>query len=337
MENKLYDWKPTAKISNLVNRSRIMTKIRSFFLNLGILEIETPVLSKFRVTDIHLESFKTYFKKTEKKNKCLKFWLNTSPEYYMKRLIAANIGAIYQICHSFRNGEIGRYHHPEFTMLEWYRPLYNMHDLMNEVELFLKTMFDVDTVKKISYQDVFIKYLDCDPFSSNHTILLEKVKNLGVENLVLLNKHGQYEISSLLEILFVFGVEPNIGQSYPTIIYHYPASQNSNAIVNINDSRLVDRFEIFFKGIELGNGCHELTDICIQKKRFLKDNSVRLNYNLTVEPIDTIFLESLTNQINYYSGVAIGLDRLIMIILKLNSIRDVISFSLDSCINSEYV
>ncbi|CAL4325720.1 Elongation factor P--(R)-beta-lysine ligase [Buchnera aphidicola (Eriosoma lanigerum)] len=326
---KINNWKPTAKNINLIKRAEIINKIRSFFYNLNILEVDTPILSQFRVSEVYLESFITYFNKTNNAaSTLLHLWLTTSPEYYMKRLISSHIGPIYQICHSFRNNEIGKNHHPEFTMLEWYRPFYNMYDLIEEVELFLKMIFCVSHVKRFSYQNIFFRYLQIKPTIKNYIKLINKSQILGVDNLVLLNKDGTTNFNSLLEVLFLFGVEPYIGHVYPTIIYHYPAIQAGNATLNNLNSNVADRFEVFFKGLEIGNGCQELTDYYEQKKRFEHDNIERMNLGYQIYPIDTKFLYSLLQNIPNYSGVAIGLDRVIMILLKCNHIKDVISFSL---------
>ncbi|CAL4325546.1 elongation factor P--(R)-beta-lysine ligase [Buchnera aphidicola] len=322
---KKIQWFPNTSIDILIKRSLIISKIRNFFSKLSVLEVETPILNKYPVTDPNLSQFvSTYF--LPNKEKKYDLWLSTSPEYYMKRLLAAGSGPIYQISHSFRNEEIGNFHNPEFTMLEWYQPGYLMHDLILEVIKLLKLIFKCKKVDVISYQNIFLKYFKIDPLSVSIKTLKNIAKKLGITNLIILTKN----INNLLEILFMKRIEPKIGKKYPICIYHFPRAQAALSAININDNRVADRFEFFFKGIELGNGFYELTDAKEQKKRFQIDNKKRIELGLPKSILDLDFLNALEKgKFPKCSGMALGIDRLIMLALKQKKIQDVIAFDLN--------
>lgn len=245
----------------------------------------------------------------------------------MKRLLSSNIGSIYQISHSFRNEERGVYHNPEFTILEWYLVNCDMYRMIKEVDAFLKHILKYTISEKISYQEIFIKYLDLDPLSSKKSILLKKIKKLKSTHLI----SDKDDTNEILEILFMIGIEPHIGKKNPIFIYHFPKAQSALSIINVQDNRICNRFEVFFKGIELGNGFEELTDSIEQKKRFEKDNRTLLKNKHRSRYIDYLFLDALLHGLPKCSGIAIGLDRLIMIALNTNTIEEVIAFPIERC------
>ncbi|WP_343154233.1 elongation factor P--(R)-beta-lysine ligase [Buchnera aphidicola] len=320
-------WKPSASIQDLVKRSEIITKIRSFFLEKKILEVETPLLSKATVTDINLIPFETNYFSSENNLNQLKLWLITSPEYHMKRLLAAKSGPIYQICHSFRNQEYGQYHNPEFTILEWYQNSCSMKKFIYQIDLFFQDVLQFKKSEKISYQDVFIKYLNVDPFSTQLSELHKISKKFNLAHLTFSEKN----LNTLIETLFTLIIEPLLGQEKPVFIYNFPVAQASLAAVNNKDHRVAERFEIFFKGIELGNGFYELTNYLENKERLINNNKKRYEMNLTLQKIDNNFLNAIYYGLPPCSGVAIGIDRLIMIALNKKNIEEVISFSFDRC------
>jgi lysyl-tRNA synthetase class 2 len=291
------NWKPSASIKNLIKRSRILSNIRLFFLERNIIEVETPMLSRSTVTDVNLIPFQTNFSCFNKIDK-FKLWLITSPEYHMKRLLAAGSGAIYQICHSFRNEELGQYHNPEFTILEWYQPFYSMKKLMREIDNFLQIILKCQKSDKISYQDIFIKFLKIDPLCTNVSELHEISKKLKLDHLTCIEN----DLNKLMQLLFTLTIEPFLGKDKPLFVYHFPAKQASLAAINSKDSRISERFEIFFKGIELGNGFYELTDFDEQKKRFIEDNKERISMNLPVQKIDAFLLSALSYGLPPCSG-----------------------------------
>lgn len=316
-------WQPSASIDNLLKRAKIIRKIRQFFSDRGVLEVETPVLSEFGVTDLHLSTFSTEFIAPQgEQSKTL--WLNTSPEYHMKRLLAAGSGAIFQLCKVFRNEEAGRRHNPEFTMLEWYRPHFDMYRLINEVDDLLQQILDCEPAESLSYQFAFQEYVGLDPLSASKAELANKAKEHHLMDA------DQQDRDTLLQFLFSSVVEAQIGKERPVAIYHFPATQAALAQLSSEDHRVAERFEFYYKGIELANGFHELTDSNEQRIRFEQDNRLREKMGLPQRAIDHRFLAALHAGVPNCSGVALGVDRLIMLALSEDSIDRVISFAINN-------
>ncbi|WMY97109.1 MAG: elongation factor P--(R)-beta-lysine ligase [Arsenophonus sp.] len=324
--NEKINWQPNISINNLLKRSKVINEIRRFFIDRGVVEVETPILSKFTVTDVHLFPFETQFIAPLIYDNINKMYMITSPEYHMKRLIAAGSGPIYQMVKSFRNKEKGRYHNPEFTILEWYRPNYDMYRLIDEVDDLLQQILDCVPTNRISYQQVFQRYLNIDPLSLNleKKILCDVAFKFGFSN-----AYKEENKDILLQFLFTMGIEPHLGKEEPTVIYHFPASQALLAKISKEDNRVAERFEVYFKGIELANGFCELTDPEEHKKRFQNDNKIRKKIGLPIQPIDKYLLEALHQVMPDCSGVALGVDRLLMLALKIEKITDVMSFSIE--------
>ncbi|MDD7545310.1 elongation factor P--(R)-beta-lysine ligase [Actinobacillus porcinus] len=316
-------WQPSASIDNLLKRAKIIRKIRQFFSDRGVLEVETPVLSEFGVTDLHLSTFSTEFIAPQgEQSKTL--WLNTSPEYHMKRLLAAGSGAIFQLCKVFRNEEAGRRHNPEFTMLEWYRPHFDMYRLINEVDDLLQSILDCPAAESMSYQFAFQEYVGVDPLS------VERAKLVEIARAHHFMCDDDEERDTLLQFLFSEIVEPKIGQDRPVAIYHFPATQAALAQISSEDHRVAERFEFYYKGLELANGFHELTDAKEQLRRFEQDNCQREKYGLPQRAIDYRLLAALQAGMPNTSGVALGVDRLLMIALGAEQIEDVMSFGINN-------
>ncbi|MGH1474259.1 elongation factor P--(R)-beta-lysine ligase [Yersinia proxima] len=314
-------WQPSAPIANLLKRAAIMAEIRRFFADRGVLEVETPTMSQATVTDIHLVPFQTRFVGPGAADG-LTLYMMTSPEYHMKRLLAAGSGSIYQLGRSFRNEEAGRHHNPEFTMLEWYRPHYDMYRLMDEVDDLLQQILDCDNSERLSYQQAFLRHLDIDPLSADKAQLREAAAKLDLSNIA----DTEEDRDTLLQLLFTVGVEPHIGRDKPAFVYHFPASQASLAVISTEDHRVAERFEVYFKGIELANGFHELTDGDEQLKRFEQDNRSREKRGLPQHPIDMNLIDALKHGLPDCSGVALGVDRLVMLALGAEKLSDVIAF-----------
>ncbi|GAA0479522.1 MULTISPECIES: elongation factor P--(R)-beta-lysine ligase [Tatumella] len=324
--NETATWQPSAPVANLLKRAAILADIRRFFADRGVLEVDTPAMSQATVTDIHLVPFRTRFVgpgASEGRD----LWLMTSPEYHMKRLLAAGSGPIYQMNRSFRNEEAGRHHNPEFTMLEWYRPHYDMYRLMNEVDDLLQQILECDSGETLSYQQAFIRCLNIDPLSADKDALVAVAASLGAGDLAA----SEDDIDTLLQLLFMLGVEPHIGQDKPAFVYHFPASQASLAEISTEDHRVAERFEVYYKGIELANGFRELTNGDEQRQRFEQDNRRRVARGLPEQPIDQFLLAALEYGMPDCSGVALGVDRLIMLALKATSLSEVIAFPVDRC------
>ena len=324
--NETTNWQPSAPIANLLKRAAIVADIRRFFADRGVLEVDTPAMSQATVTDIHLVPFKTRFVGPGA-SQGLDLWLMTSPEYHMKRLLAAGSGPIYQMNRSFRNEEAGRHHNPEFTMLEWYRPHYDMYRLINEVDDLLQQILECDEAESLSYQQAFQRCLNIDPLTAEKEALVAVAATLGVGDLAA----SEDDRDTLLQLLFMLGVEPKIGQERPVFVYHFPASQASLAEISTEDHRVAERFEVYYRGIELANGFRELTDAREQRQRFEQDNRRRAEKGLPEQPVDQLLLAALEHGLPDCSGVALGIDRLIMLALKAESLSDVIAFPVDRC------
>ncbi len=317
-------WQPTAPIANLLKRAKIVNEIRHFFADRGVLEVETPTMSQATVTDVHLRAFETRFTGPGAAQG-ITLYLMTSPEYHMKRLLAAGSGPIYQMGRSYRNEEGGRYHNPEFTMLEWYRPHYDMYRLINEVDDLLQQTLECESAESLSYQQAFLRYLDIDPLTAEKDKLREVAAKLDVSNIA----DTEEDRDTILQLLFMVGVEPHIGLEKPTFIYHFPASQASLAEISSEDHRVAERFEVYYKGVELANGFRELTDAAEQRQRFERDNRKRASMGLPEQPIDENLLAALEHGFPECAGVALGIDRLIMLALGAERISDVIAFPVD--------
>lgn len=314
-------WSPTAPLAFLQQRAQILARIRLFFADRNVLEVDTPTMASAGVTDVHLHNFTTRFVGPGQAEG-LALFLQTSPEFHMKRLLAAGYGAIYQIAKAYRNEEAGRLHNPEFTMLEWYRPGFDHQALMDEMADLLQLVLAVETPTRISYQQAFIETLGVCPLTASLDELRRAGVGLGADDLLAIESHRD----TLLQLLFAFGVEPRIGQQVPCFVYDFPASQAALARINPRDSRVAERFEVYFKGIELANGFHELTDAHEQRQRFELDNQARAERGLAIRPIDEYLLAALAHGLPQCAGVALGIDRLVMLALGAESLEQVIAF-----------
>jgi len=277
--------------------------------------VETPLLGKAASTDVHLTSLSVDNQQ----------FLQTSPEFAMKRLLAAGSGAIYQICKSFRQGESGKRHNPEFTMLEWYRPGFDHFQLMAEVAELLNSLLGERPVSRLNYRSAFMQVLDIDPHRA-------EVAELSV----LAQQHTGYQTDgddrdTLLDLLMSQVVEPTLGRDELTFIYDYPASQCALAKVKVDEqgAAVAERFELYVEGIELANGYHELTDADEQQRRFDADLAERKRRGLPELPADKMLVAALNSGMPDCAGVAMGLDRLLMLMAGSDSICEVIAFPVD--------
>lgn len=316
----MMNWKPNSSLNNLKMRAALISSVREFFRERNVLEVETPLLCSHTVTDPHIESFNVpYPKKTGTFR-----YLQTSPEYAMKRLLAAGSGCIYQICKAFRYEEQGSIHNPEFTLLEWYRVGYTHHELMDEVSSLLKYLLKTEDAERISYKNLFLKELSINPLTCDIAELSHCVKQHKKEfprGMDVTDKDAwlQFLMSELLE--------PTL-QS-PTFVYDYPPSQGALAKIRAEEEPVAERFELYYKGIELANGFHELSDAKEQLRRFETDNLYRKKHLLEILTPDELLLNALNSGIPPCAGVALGLDRLIMLALGEKTLRDIMAFAFD--------
>lgn len=315
------DWQPSASIAKLQQRALLLASIRQFFAERQVLEVETPAISHATVTDVHLHTFQTDFIGPGYADGS-HLYLMTSPEFHMKRLLAAGSGCIYQIGKAFRNEENGRYHNPEFTMLEWYRVGFDHHDLMAEMDALLQQVLQCEAAEKMTYQNAFLQVLGVCPLEASMQQLKVVGNELGLSDIA----EPEEDRDTLLQLLFSVGVESKIGLQVPAIVYDFPASQAALARINKQDPRVADRFEVYFKGIELANGFHELDDAKEQLARFEADNQKRVEMGLSPQPIDHHLIAALEAGLPACAGVALGIDRLIMLALNCDHIDDVTAF-----------
>lgn len=317
-------WQPTASLPQLKQRAAILAQIRAFFAARDVLEVDTPAMSQATVTDIHLHTFQTQFVGPGFANG-QQLYLMTSPEFHMKRLLAAGSGPIYQICKSFRNEESGRYHNPEFTMLEWYRPGFDHHTLMDEMDDLLQMVLQCGAAERMTYQQAFLTVLGVCPLTAEMDALKAVAATLGLADIA----EPEDDRDTLLQLLFSVGVEAKIGQQAPAFVYDFPASQAALAQISPADERVAERFEVYFKGIELANGFHELADGNEQLARFEADNRKRLEMGLAPQPIDLHLVNALRAGFPDCAGVALGIDRLIMLALGQDHIDRVTAFPIE--------
>tara|TARA_R110000744_G_scaffold230803_3_gene348973 strand:- start:124 stop:1083 length:960 start_codon:yes stop_codon:yes gene_type:complete len=314
---------------NAKQRAHILAQIRSFFLALDVIEVETPLLSHATVTDVHLDAFVTEYNYSHDSHcdDSIALYGQTSPEFAMKRLLASGYGCCYQICKAFRHEQHGSYHNPEFTMLEWYRIGFDHFQLMDEVADLIKLILGCQQVDRISYQALFIREVGIDPLITNKVELIALISSRDK-----LSGWLEHEdcIDTLLQFIMAEFIEPIIGKYIPCFVYNFPANQASLAKISSKDERVAERFECYFKGIELANGFHELIDVEQQKLRFEQDNIIRAQLDKTKQHIDDNFIAALEYGLPPCAGVALGIDRLVMLALSANKIDQVITFSIEN-------
>ena len=320
---QLVPWQPAASLEMLRTRAGLLAGIRRFFAELGVLEVETPVCSRSGTTDPAIESLCTRYTGPGAVGG-LRLYLQTSPEFPMKRLLAAGSGPIYQICRVFRDGELGRRHNPEFTLLEWYRPGFDHLALMEEVTALVGSLLPgARAEQRLSYREAFEGFLHIDP----HTATLEALRHcareqglVGVEDLELEGRDGWFDL--LLSHL----IEPHLGRGRLTYLYDYPASQAALSRIRPGDPPLAERFELYLEGMEIANGFHELSDPGEQRERFEADNATRKARGQSGVEMDRQLLGALEAGLPDCAGVALGIDRLLMVLTGQTDIRQVLAF-----------
>ncbi|KAF1025382.1 MAG: Elongation factor P--(R)-beta-lysine ligase [Acinetobacter bereziniae] len=321
----IIDFKPTCDLQALKARAKLYQQIRQFFEQRAVLEVETPILSQAGVTDVHLASIQA---QRHLQGKKLTHYLQTSPEFAMKRLLASGSGAIYQICKVFRDDEHGRKHNSEFTMLEWYRPKFNLKELMFEVtdllNVVLAERFGDIRPTVLSYKHAFIDRLDLNPLKATLSELKDVAKRVGL-NLDLGDDRLAY-----IDLLFSHMVEPSLGFDTPVFLTDFPAELASLAKTKLDeDGELVAaRFELYIEGLELANAYDELIDAEILRSRFQADNVEREKLGLHVMPVDEYLLAALPNM-SECAGIALGIDRLLMVVMNQMKLEKVITFPAD--------
>ncbi|MBF7071891.1 elongation factor P--(R)-beta-lysine ligase [Glaciecola sp. MH2013] len=323
------DWRPSANIANNKMKNEVLHQIRQYFEFHNVLEVDTPILGRSTITDVHLDAMSTVHTNPLSTQKT-QMYLQTSPEYFMKRLLCSGYPSIFQIAKCFRDDEVGTHHNPEFTMLEWYRLDFAMEELIHDVESILRLTLGVDGIEALSYQEAFSKYLSIDVFGVSLLELMEFCEQQGFEHYVNSVKQIGDDDSRkdmLLQLLFSERIEAKIGNILPTVITHFPASQASLAKLNMADSRVAQRFEVYYRGMELANGFEELGCERDLRTRFERDNIQRSCLGKATRDLDEKFLQAHSYGLPACSGVALGIDRLLMIKSGASDIGEVQTFS----------
>ncbi|MFL0797591.1 MAG: EF-P lysine aminoacylase GenX [Cellvibrionaceae bacterium] len=322
-------WQPAASLKNLRRRNEIISTIREYFASHFVMEVDVPVLASTAATDVHLDSIKA--------DCCgATNFLQTSPEFFMKRLLAAHGEAIYYLGKAFRNEERGRRHNPEFTMLEWYRPGWDQQQLIREASELISRVLNLhcklrgepkiaahNLPRQLSYQKLFQQRYGVNP----HIAQVEELQGIAKNEFGI--DWNDDDKNTWLDLLFSYGVEASLQDV--TIVYDFPASQAALSKIE-NDGNgvpVAKRFEIFYRGVELANGYCELTDAKVQRERFQKDITQRQQQDLFALEMDENLLQAMKSGLPECSGIALGVDRLVMLALGAESLDEVIAFPFD--------
>jgi len=305
-------------LETLRARARLLATLRAYFARQGVMEVATPIRSLAATVDPHIESLRSGEDA----------WLHTSPEFAMKRLLASGSGPIYQLCHVFRADEVGSHHQPEFTLLEWYRPGFDHLKLMDEVEALIQaTGAPVLCYERISYGDAFRRYAGVDPFNATADHLCSVLARAGVALATAPEPYDAHDVDFWRELCMASVVSPRLGEQAPCFVYDYPASQA--ALARVDDSvspPVARRFELFWRGVELANGFHELNDAAEQRRRFENDLQQRHRRGQCLPPMDEALIEAIEYGLPDCAGVALGVDRLLMLLLKLPTVAETQAF-----------
>ncbi len=323
-EDTMDDWKPTATLQAIVLRARLNALLRRFFAERGVLEVETPVLSQAGNSDPNITSFETTFGGHGDAGKPRR-WLRTSPEYPIKRLLAAGIGSCYELGRVFRDGEFGRLHNPEFTMLEWYRVGWTQHQLMDECAELVRDAMRLAgrsvSVRESSYRQLFTEHLGIDPMTAGEGELRAPLAVFDIDD------EGMTR-DDWLDLLMTHLIQPAFPDNRVLMVYDYPKSQAALARVRQGDVPVAERFEIYLGSVELANGYRELGDADEQRERFARDLSRRQKRGAARAPLDERLLSAMPGFPDC-AGVALGVDRLLMAMLGGERLQDAIAFPFD--------
>lgn len=300
----------------LKDRAIMLAKTRKFFAEKKVLEVDCPALNRFPALDANIDSMEVSV--SEK----TKAYLHTSPEYWMKRLLAEGMGDIYQLSHVYRKSELGSLHQPEFTMVEWYRIHFSLHQILKETIEYISLFIGKKSIEYFTYQELFETYLHINPF----TIATEDLFHIAKEN----DLELEMDRNLLLQGLLCHCIEPKLKSLQIIVVRYFPPSQAALAkIETIQNTKVAMRFEIYYQGIELANAYEELNDAKEQKNRFEKENRIRKTQKKALYPLDFEFLSSL-DRLPQCSGVSVGFDRLMLLRHQKETLQEVMMSSFKS-------
>ncbi len=316
-------WRPTASLATLRARAAALAATREFFRTRDVLEVETPALVNAPVSDVNLGNLRVEMPGMPP------LYLHTSPEYAMKRLLAAGSGNIYQICRVFRGAERGRQHNPEFTMVEWYRLGFSLEMLMREVADLVRLLLGPEAaglpLELVSYREAVRAHAGFDPLDAGRDALVAAGCALGLDS----RRAAAAERDELLDLVIGAQVGPALGAKALTFLHRYPASQAALARLDPDDPRVALRFELYYRGVELANGYHELASGAEQRLRFAADLKMRTQRGLPAATLDPNLLAALDAGLPDCAGVALGFDRLMMLAVGAESIDAVLAFPVE--------
>ncbi len=326
------DWRPAASLERLRLRAGLLAAVRGFFAARGVLEVETPVLAAATVSEVHLASLATRWHGPGTPEEGAVLYLQTSPEVHMKRLLAAGSGPIFQLARAFRDGESGRRHNPEFALLEWYRPGFDHHALMDEVEDLLAATLGAGILRapaeRLTYAELFARHAGVDPHRAAAAELDAALAAAAVAAPALEPEDRDDRLQLLLSHL----IEPRLPAGRITFVYDFPATQAALARVRPGADGappVAERFEAYVGPVELANGFHELADAAEQRRRFETDLATRRRLGLPAPPLDERFLAALAAGLPACAGVALGFDRLVMVAAGADALGEVIAFPVE--------
>lgn len=323
------DWRPTAPVEAIHLRARLNALVRGVFAERGVLEVETPVLSRAGNTDPNIAPFRLEFSgRTDGASRTR--WLRTSPEFALKRLLAAGIGDCYELGRVFRDGEAGARHNPEFTMLEWYRTGWNHLRLADEVVDLVQRALALAgrnaTPQRIAYRDLYLQRIGIDPFTASDDTLRNALGDVRIDP-------SGLSRDDWLDLLMTHRLQPRFAADTLLVVHDYPASQCALARIRApapEDAAerppVAERFEVYLGPVELANGYHELVDAAEQRMRFQRDLALRASRRGMQPPVDAALLDALEAGLPACAGVALGIDRLLMAMLGTERIADVLAF-----------
>lgn len=319
------DWRSTATIEVMRHRAGMLARARAWFASERILEVQTPLLSTAAASEPQIESIAAQPLQGPLR------YLQTSPEYPMKRLLAAGIGDCYQICPVFRDGESGRQHNPEFTMIEWYRIGFGVAELQRDVDRLLRATIGelrvLPPARDVTYREAIAGASGLDCATASPRAIEAVLRDRGIAPI----PATEQDCDTWLDLLMATVVGPGLGRGAPVFVRDYPASQAALARVRDDGDGwpVAERFELYLDGIELANGFHELGDTLEQRRRFTQDLEKRRQRGQRLAPLDERFLAALTAGLPDCAGVALGFDRLVMAALGLPSISEAMAFPAD--------
>lgn len=317
------DFRPTASWDMLRRRAMLLRQVRAFFDERGFLEVETPLLSADTVVDRHLDPFPVEVEPAGPGQAPRRWWLQTSPEFGMKRLLAAGATAIYQVCHVFRREERGALHNPEFTLVEWYRVGDSIHQGMELLDELCQSLLGRGPAEWLSYIEAFREFTGVDPLAASPAELRHAAEALGV---AIPGSLAADDGDGWLDLLMAERVQPNLGRRRPAIVYDYPPSQAALARVRPGPPALAERFELYVDGIELANGYHELLSAEELRERFRRENTWRQRDGKEPLPEQSRLLRAMEAGLPPCTGCALGFDRLVMVATGAARLDQVLAF-----------